>query len=148
MRLKMMSYEIPPYVGVGKLRFGMSPSMVATMIGEPRFSCCDTDADATTQYWHDNGLQLTFLRRGNSLASISMHSNISDVSLPGIAFDWSRSKSIYESLIHLDPSAMTTVGIIVFFKYGIAVSGFQDEDGGGKSITAFREGSGHPRTHF
>ncbi|MDX3933954.1 hypothetical protein [Stenotrophomonas sp.] len=143
-----MSYEILPYVGVGKLRFGMSPSMVATMIGEPQFSCYDTDAGATTQYWHGNGLQLTFLKCSNSLASISMYSNISNVSLPGIALDWSRSKSTYESLMHLDPSAMTTVGITVFFKYGIAVSGFQNEDGGGKSITAFSEGQWTPEDPF
>jgi hypothetical protein len=43
---------------------------------------------------------------------------------------------------------MTTVGITVFFKYGIAVSGFQDEDGGGKSITAFREGQWTPEDPF
>ena len=137
---KMNNYEISPYVGVGELEFGISPFMVERVLSKPNFSYYDTDTDTTTQYWNNNGLQLSFSKKNNTLTSISMYSNIRNITLPGIKFDWNTSNTTYNSLIKSDPSAMKTVGITVFFKYGIAVSGLSGEDNGNKSITAFTKG--------
>ena len=60
---KMNNYEISPYVGVGELEFGISPSMAEKILGKPNFSYYDPDTDATTQYWNNNGLQLSFSKK-------------------------------------------------------------------------------------
>lgn len=144
----MKSYEILPYVGVGDLKFGISPSMAEVILGKPKLSYYDSDTDTTTQYWNNNGLQLAFSKDDNALVSISMYSNIDNISLPGIRFEWNSSKSTYNSLTTLDPSAMKTVGITVFFKYGIAVSGLLGEENGDKSITAFSKGQWTPEDPY
>lgn len=136
----MKSYEVTPYVGVGDLKFGMSPSIAEALLGKPKLSDFDEDTGTTTQYWENNGLQLTFSENDNRLVSISMYSNINNIQLPGIPFNWANSKSTYDTLIKLDPSARQTVGITVFFKYGIAVTGFREDEDGSKSITAFDKG--------
>ncbi|MEE8875434.1 hypothetical protein [Pseudomonas helleri] len=59
----MNNYEISPYVGVGELEFGISPSMAEKILGKPNFSYYDPDTDATTQYWNNNGLQLSFSKK-------------------------------------------------------------------------------------
>lgn len=140
----MKYYEIFPHVGVGDLRFGISPSTAKVILGKPRFSDFNTDTGTTTQYWENNGLQLEFSKDDEKLISISMYSNINNIKIPGITFDWNTSKSTYSSLIKSDTSAMKTVGITVFFKYGIAVAGFLGEDSGDKSITAFSKGQWTP----
>jgi len=136
----MEYYEIFPYVGVGDLRFGMSPSAAEVILGKPKLSDFNADTDSTTQYWENNGLQLEFSKNEDKLISISMYSNITNIKIPNITFDWNTSKSTYNALIKSDPSAMKTVGITVFFKHGIAVAGFLGEDNGDKSITAFSKG--------
>lgn len=75
----MNYYEILPYVGIGNLKFGISPSTAEVILGKPKFSDFNTDTGTTTQYWENNGLQLEFSKDDENLISISMYSNINNI---------------------------------------------------------------------
>lgn len=142
--IKMNSYAIFPYVGVGDLRFGMSQEEAASILGNPDITEEDVDAELTTHYWRDNGLQLSFDALSHKLILISLYSNIQNIRMGDREFDWHRTSEMYRELLKQDPSARQTVGITIFFKYGISIVGFLSDDLGGKSLTVFAKGQWSP----
>lgn len=140
----MNNYEIVPYVGVGSLKFGMSKFEAEMELGKPSLSQYDDDNGLVTDYWNDNGLQLSFERGTDRLVLISLYSNIDNVGIGSVRIDWNKTNEVYKALLSADLSAKQTVGITVFFKYGLSVAGFLSENNGDKSLTAFAEGQWSP----
>lgn len=140
----MNNYEILPYVGVGLLKFGMSQLEAERVLGKPSLSQYDEDAGLVTDYWNDNGLQLFFERGADRLVLISLYSNIDNIGIGSVCIDWDKTKEVYKALLSDDFSAKQTVGITIFFKYGLSVAGFLSENNGDKSLTVFAKGQWDP----
>lgn len=133
----MQNFEITPYVGVGDLKFGMTRENIHGILGKPsskkksRFSFEETD------YWMDNKLQLTFSDAVGTLVEVSLYPGIEDIQLNGIKVFEEPGPSVYSNFCKLDSAVRQTVGVTIFFTYGVAMTGFLNTDDDQKSITAF-----------
>lgn len=131
---------IMPYIGVGKIKFGMTRNEIYESIGYPTRKKKPSPLNEFTEYWFENGLQLTFNYPSGALAEISIYPNIKNVTLNELSIFEEDGKAVYKSLCDYDGDPRETVGITVFFKLGLAITGFLDGDEDQKSITAFADG--------
>jgi len=131
-------WDIMPYARAGVLVFGMSQDEVRSMLGEESLKDFDKDTNETILYWQDNSLQLVF--DGKGLSMVSFYPTIENIFIENAPMNWNDTATTFKWLLENDPSAMTDVGIFVFFKYGVSVSGLDSDENSDKSITAFREG--------
>lgn len=140
----MTDFEILPYVGVGPLRFGMTPDEVATVLGPPAFSVPDEDAAVIVYYRGDNAIQTSHDARTNRLVLASFYFPVAGLRLYDHSLNWERSADWFEWLKQADSSARQKYGITVFFRFGISVAGFQGAENGQKSMTVFDRGQWCP----
>jgi outer membrane protein assembly factor BamE (lipoprotein component of BamABCDE complex) len=133
----MQNLEITPYVGVGALKFGMTRATVHSILGNPsstkksRFSIEETD------YWMNNKLQLTFTDAGGLLLEVSLYPGLKGVQLNGVKVLEEPGLGVFSNFCKLDNTVRQTVGVTIFFTYGVAMTGFLNTDDDQKSITAF-----------
>lgn len=137
-----MEYVIVPYVAAGPLKFGMSQADACAVLGKPRLVLKNPDAtvESVTLYWENNGIQLIFDVKDDSLVSISFYSNVQNVILDGKIIDWDNTKDLYSDLVKADRTAKKVFGITVFFEKGISVAGLETGDISTKSLTVFAHG--------
>lgn len=136
----MKNYFITPYVGVDSLKFGMKRADVYTILGTPQHTKKSRFSNELTDYWSDNGLQLTFSGIDGHLLEISLYPNLPNVELKEIKLFEEPGRQAYEKLCDSDGDPRETVGVTIFFKYGLATTGFLNEDDDQKSVTAFAAG--------
>ena len=141
-----MQFAIVPYVGAGPLKLGMTQADAYVILGEPELVRKDTDGpvELVTMYWQDNGLQLIFDVKDDSLVSISFYSNIQNVILDGQIIDWHNTKDLYSYLVKADRTAKKVFSITVFFEKGVSVGSLDTDDISTKSITVFAHGQFDP----
>jgi hypothetical protein len=136
----MSNYTIHSFVGVGNLKFGMSRTQVHNELGLPIRSRKDRSSSNITDFWIDNGLQLAFSSPEGQLREISLYSNISGVELANFKIFEPPSRETFGKLCELDGDPRVIVGIVVFLRLGITATGFLNEDGDDRSVTAFAPG--------
>jgi hypothetical protein len=136
----MNNYIITPYVGVDSLEFGMKRPDTHKILGAPQHTRKSRFSKEVTDYWNDNGLQLTFSETEGELLEISLYPNLPSVELSGFKLFEEPGRQIYKNLCGLDGDPRETVGITILFKYGLAMTGFLNEDADQKSVTAFEAG--------
>ena len=135
----MQSHIIIPYVGVGPIEFGMTRIDVHNILGAPSSSKKSRFSDESTDFWDENGLQLTF-SGDEKLLEISLHPNLSDVELNGLKLFAVPGADALKALEALDNAPLTKAGSNIFLKIGLAVEGFLHSDECDKSVTAFAKG--------
>jgi len=136
----MEEHIIMSYVGVGPLRFGMTRDEVHQLIGNPLTIDKSGGSEELTEYWSDNGLQLTYSEMDETLLEISLYPNLQNVQLNGLNLFEVPGTQAFKLLHDWDNAPLTIVGVSIFLKLGLAVNGFFHDDDGAKSVTAFAKG--------
>jgi len=139
MIIDMNDYVINSYVGVNEFTFGLNRNRVHEMLGKPERERKSMFTEEITDFWKDSGLQLTFSSSQGNLKEISLYPNIGNAFINGLELFSQPSPNVFSELVKQDKSVKESEGIIVFFKLGIAVTGFGNEDDN-KSVTAFSHG--------
>jgi outer membrane protein assembly factor BamE (lipoprotein component of BamABCDE complex) len=133
----MKNFEITPYVGVGALKFGMTRANTRSILGEPSSTKKSRFSVEVTDYWMENRLQLTFADANGVLLEVSLYPGLENVQLHGVKVFEESGFSVFSNFCKIDNAVRQTVGVTIFFTYGVAMTGFLNEDDDQKSITAF-----------
>jgi hypothetical protein len=132
--------EIYPYAGVGKLRFGMNRKQVEDVLGLPDKAKRTMFRNETQEFRRESGLQTVYSASDEPLVEITFYGNQS-VSFEDLDVFQNPGKDAIKRLAETDGKPFETVGIVVFIKLGIAMTGFlQDDEPGQKSISVFAKG--------
>lgn len=127
-------FEITPYVGVGELRFGMTLEEVRTILGSP-VRCVRNRSGGLEEF-----------REGLKVCYSHSTQNVTDFVI------FPPSKALYKGLDLLairdpisvllddDSTPLEGMGIVVFLKLGVTITGSGDTDSSDKTITLFAEG--------
>lgn len=140
----MNSYQIDPYVGVGTLKFGVSPEQAREFVGPADEVSRDRDEGTLTEFRLGSALQLTYDLSSLGLVGVSLYHPLKGVTVDGLELDWSESEQWLSELKRRDPEYGTTYGIHVFFKFGVSAAGLNHSDNGDKSVSAFAKGQWDP----
>jgi len=138
--LGMREHIILPYVGVGPLRFGMNRDEVHQLIGDTLSIDKSWCSEELTEYWSNNGMQLTYSEMDATLLEISLYPSLQKVQLNGLNLFEVPGTLAFKVLHNWDDAPLTIVGVSIFLKLGLAVNGFFHDDDGAKSVTAFAKG--------
>jgi hypothetical protein len=137
-----MPYEILPYVGVGALRFGMTPPQVRQILGAPRFS--RRDAHRLREMYGLGGPALTFRAVEGSeeaeLAEIGFAKAATDVVYRGTNLFAGKRPAVISMLCSEDPEPRDVTGTLVFPRLGITLTGFHSGPEQSMAVTAFARG--------
>lgn len=137
-----MSYEISPYVGVGPLRFGMTPAQTLQILGAPRFS--RRDAHRLRQMYGLAGPALTFRAAAGSeeveLAEIGFARTAADIVYRGTNLFTGKRPAVVSLLCSEDPEPKEIAGTLVFARLGITLTGFHSGPEESMAVTAFALG--------
>ncbi len=136
----MRNYIVKPYVGIGDVQFGMARSDIHRILGLPSRSKKSRFSDEVTDFWCDNGLQLVFSSDSGQLLEISLYPNLQETEINGIKVFNEPGRQVYNNLCKADGDPRETVGVVILFSYGVAITGFLNADDDQKSITAFNAG--------
>lgn len=138
-----MPYEILPYVGVGALRFGMTPAQTRQILAAPRFS--RRDAHRLREMHGVGGPALTFKAVAGSeepeLAEIGFSKAATGITYRGTDLFASEGEAVIRKLFGDDPEPMEISGTLVFRKLGVSLTGFHSGPEANKAATAFAPGT-------
>jgi hypothetical protein len=128
------AYAIQPYVEVGGVRFGMTPSEVEAAIGAATRITTNSlgERDEVRR-----GLSVRYDKRLGRVAEIAIHKSEQAI-YRGI--DLFRASDPLRILAQDDPNPLESLGFVVFFGLGLALTGFHDNDESQKAVTAFSAG--------
>lgn len=137
-----MPNEILPYVGVGALRFGMTPPQTRQILGAPRFS--RRDAHRLREMYGVGGPALTFKAVAGSeeteLAEIGFAKAATDIVYRGTNLFAGNRSAIITMLYSEDPEPRKVSGTLVFPRPGITLTGFHSGPEESMAVTAFAPG--------
>jgi hypothetical protein len=133
----MKNFKIEPYIGVGDLKFGITRADSYVILGMPVSSKKSRFSNEITDYWMENNLQLTFTDLKGLLVEISLYPDLKDAQLDGIKIFTEPGLNVFTEFCKRDNKVRETVGITIFFSYGVAMTGFLNSEDDQKSITAF-----------
>jgi hypothetical protein len=136
----MREHIIMSYVGVGPLKFGMTRDEVHQILGEPLSADKSWCSEELTEYWSENGLQLTYSETDERLLEISLYPNLPNVQLNGLKLFEVPGAYAFKVLHDWDDAPLTIAGASIFLKLGLAAGGFLDDDDNDKSVTVFAKG--------
>lgn len=136
----MREHIVMSYVGVGPLRFGMTRDEVHQLIGNPLSIDKSGGSEELTEYWSNNGLQLTYSEMDETLLEISLYPNLQNVQLNGLNLFEVPGTHAFKLLHDWDNAPLRIFSVSIFLKLGLAVNGFLHDDDGAKSVTAFAKG--------
>ncbi|ALU88907.1 hypothetical protein Hrubri_1702 [Herbaspirillum rubrisubalbicans M1] len=136
----MQEHIIMSYVGVGPLKFGMTREEVHQILGAPLSVEKCRFLEESTEYWSDNGLQLTFSDTGDGLLEIGLSPNLPNVQLNGLKLFEVPGAYAFKVLHDWDDAPLTIAGATIFLKLGLAAGGFLHDDDDDKAIAVFIKG--------
>ncbi|WP_343742264.1 hypothetical protein [Herbaspirillum huttiense] len=136
----MQEHIIVPYVGVGPLKFGMTREEIYPILGAPLSLKKCRFFDESTEYWSENGLQLTFSDTDGGLVEIGLSPDLPNVQLNGLKLFEVPGWQAFEALHDWDNVPLITAGTTIFLKLGLAAGGFLNDDDADKAIAVFVNG--------
>lgn len=126
-------FTIKPYVGALPVAFGMRTDGVIAVLGEPLIKSTNFRKRMTYDY--------DFVNIGFDSKSTVVHIGF----VPGANVEFENQsvflRETFEKLVKLDSEAKQVVGFVVLLKFGIAFTGFHDEDQSQRSISVFVAGA-------
>ncbi|MBE7183469.1 MAG: hypothetical protein INR68_03570 [Methylobacterium mesophilicum] len=131
-----MVWEIQSFIGVGELRFGMSPRMVADLIGAPESSDGD---EADLREFRDIDLPILSYDQ-EKLVEIEAFYDVPNVTYRGMDIFGTPGLKCLQTLEAANGGALHDVGIVLFAELGFTCGRLDQEVEGDHSITAFSRG--------
>ncbi len=145
-----VDWDIQPYVGVGQLKFGMTPDEVAAVLGPPDGSRFNADMQEIRERRRESALQAVYSANDKRLVELGFSSPISELRFDGVQLFSAKSDEALRHVIQHDGDPFVTHGFIVFLGLGITMTGFDDDDEAQKAVTVFEKGrwdAVKPRMH-
>jgi hypothetical protein len=133
-------WVIHPYVGVGQLTFGMTPDEVAAVLGPPHDSELIADMGEIREQREQAALQAVYSADNKRLLELGFSPPIAGLEFEGVQLFAVPSDDALRRIIQRDPAPLTDVGFVVFFEFGITMTGFHDGDEAQKAVTVFEKG--------
>lgn len=132
-------FDIDPYVGVGKLKFGMTQDEVARILGKPDDLETDTEGEAR-EFRNENGLQTVYSEKDRLLVEIGFSSNIETLTFNNTALFTNKPLDVFRFLLAADKQPYELLGFVVLLTLGITLTGFHDEAADERAVTVFARG--------
>jgi hypothetical protein len=134
-----MAYEIKSYMGAGRLVFGMSPKQVHELLGKPRFSRSDP---GRLREIYRICPALTFVGTDGELklVEIGFAGAAGEVIYGGANLFAGEHMAVVQRLCGEDPNPRQVVGMLVFPKLGISLTGFHTGPKESLTVAAFAPG--------
>lgn len=136
-------FDIKPYEGAGKIRFGMSPEDVNISLGPPE----DTDINMFNEIKEsrqDGGLNTVYSQKDRRLVEIGFSPNILGLTFKDTPVFVGRPLKVYKDFLKEDNEPYESVGFIVLFKIGVTLTGFHDNSPDDRAVTLFQKGRWDP----
>ena len=135
----MDNLVIAPYVGVGRVKFGMTPDQVAATWGPPE-STGKTHLGGRVDFYADLNVGYT-LDAIPTVNHVGGGRTLLQVEIATIKLFVEEPIAVIKRLFLLDASAGTYLGFLVFLELGISLTGFHDDDEDQRAFAAFERGS-------
>jgi hypothetical protein len=132
-------FEIDPYVGVGKLKFGMTRDEVARILGKPDDLETDSEGEVR-EFRSENGLQTVYSTRDRQLVEIGFSSNIETLTFNNTSLFTNKPLDAFRMLLAADKQPYELLGFIVLLNLGITLTGFHDKATDERAVTVFIRG--------
>lgn len=132
--------SIHPYVGVGQLKFGMTPNEVAAILGPPDGSRLNADTGELRERRKQPASQAVYAGGDRRLVELGFSPPLAGLEFDGVRLFNSPSYVALCEVIRRDPAPWTDVGFVVSFELGLTLTGFDDDDGDDKAVTVFEKG--------
>ena len=133
--------KIVPYQSIGPVSFDMSESEVIAHIGAPQ----RTDENMNQREYHYSDFVVRFDSDNQRMCEVTLSPEIFEkVEIDQLKLDWSNHSKVFETLCQADGNPFDSVGFIILYKLGIAMTGFHDGNDSQKAITVFRKNSWKP----
>lgn len=130
----MTVFDIRSYEGVGPLAFGMSPTEVHAILGQPRTTTKNFLRERSDLYPH---LTIGYAKDTDALIEVGMSSQV-DVRFQGVSLF--SAKDALTSLIAADGAPLEGHGSIIFLALGIAVIDFDSDQESDRVVSIFQRG--------
>lgn len=134
-----MKFEIVPYVSVGPLTWGLQLDTVASIIGKADHSSRNR-AGNTVEFREVFSQSCIYEKNTLSLIEVTFSQRKENMFFSGIDLIGSSNLDVVRQLHHLDKSAMTGFGSIVFPALGIALTGYLPNEEEINAVGAFAYG--------
>ena len=131
-----MEWNIVPFIGMGPVKFGMSPSEVSEILGAPE----DTDSgdNDLTEY---RAIDMPIIRyKDNKVTQIEAFYDVKNVTLGDVNIFGDDGLQIMQTLETKNGGAKIDVGITIFENLGITAGRLDEDVPGEHSVTAFCKG--------
>jgi len=128
--------KIFSYIGIDKVRFGMSPDEVASIWGTAEHGS-ENFLNELVEF--RNGISTTY-SHGKMLVEVGLPKNCTNVELNNIPIFLPSKKDRLRQLLALDRSPMEDVGMIVFKDLSISITGFEHSDDSDLAMSVFSRG--------
>jgi len=135
----MNDFDINPYIGVGKLKFGMTQDEVARILGKPHDLETDSEGEVR-EFRKENGLQTAYSEIDRRLVEIGFSSNIETLTFNNTALFSNKPLDVFRFLLAADKQPYELLGFVVLLNLGITITGFHDEETEERAVTAFARG--------
>lgn len=130
----MNDMKLTPYVGVGLIRFGMTPEEVDALLGQPESTSTSGRGEREE---HRGEITIRYGSKANGVVEISFGSD-SGLNLDGEYLYNSTDLTNY--LRSKDMKPVECFGFLLYLNLGVATTGFHDEEKDQKSIAVFQKG--------
>jgi hypothetical protein len=129
-------WEILPFIGMGAIRFGMSPAEVAAIVGAPE--SLDEDHGDLREY---RAVELPIVSYENNVVTeIEAFNDMENVIFRGRRIFDEPGLAILQFLEQENNGARMNVGTVLFKDIGVTAGRLDDRTHGDHSITAFAQG--------
>ena len=138
-----MDLKIEPYVGVGPLRFGMTPEQVHEAAGDPSYvNHTAGRMRNTTREEYPFGAILVYEgpTGDRRLVEMTFTPDCKDLVYGDVHVFGAHPREVFRALLANDPRAGEYVGVIVFPELGLSATGFPKDDESERTLTAFEPG--------
>jgi len=129
-----MKFEIIPYVGALPLKFGMTNTEIAAIIGLPRVKMQNRKGEPD----HDHGFCAVGYDKITFRANFFGFSPPSDICYKKVPIF--NNPDAFQFLISEDGQPLEFVGFILLLNLGISLSGFHDNDEAQLAVNIFEKG--------
>lgn len=131
-----MEWEIIPFVGMGPIRFGMSPADVANLVGVPETT--DNRPNGIREF---RAVDVPIVAYENgAVTEIEAFYDVKNVTFRGRNIFEENGLAILQFLERENGGASLDVGIVMFERIGITAGRLDEAVSGDHSITAFAKG--------
>lgn len=131
-----MAWDIQPFIGMGTLRFGMSPSAVAVLIGAAE--SVDREENHRREFRAIDHPVLVYDQE--RLVEIEASYDVPDVTYQGLDVFGVPGLQCLQALEVANCGALHNVGVVLFAQIGLTCGRLDEEASGDHSITAFAHG--------